>query len=957
MGSSMPTIFICIYFICCCCCCSRAQNLTVNIGVIYQLDAFGKVVKPAFELAAEDANKNFEQQNSSIRLVLHFKDSGGDPVLAASAGAELLQSGAVAIIGPQTSQEAGFVAQMCVAAQVPMLSFSATDPLLSYQRFPYFIRLPHSDAVQMKAIAAVVDKFEWKQVVALYADNDFGSGVLSPLSEALVKVGSEISYRCPIPNNASKDYIRAELYKLMTMQTRVFVVHVSFELGQTIFSVATDIRMMGADYVWIITDGFSSLVDTLKPSDLDSMKGALATRALIKNSSDIFPKRWKEKFKAEFTPKDKVAKINMFAYYAYDSVSIIARALQQLNVTRFEFSPVPRSPRTELTGNKIFAQGERLMKLLLQMNYKGLSGQLRATSTPGELSDSPYEILNVVGGSGADAYPTVGLWKNGSGIGILSGLENVTWPGGSKNVPRGWAAPVDTTEELKIAVPVRRGFDQFVVTSHDRDPKITGGFVIDVFEEVVKGLPYALSYKFFPVGDSNFTPVYDNLVQRVYTKEFDGMVGDVTILANRSNFVDFTQPYSESGLVMVVPVRKVDTSNAWAFLRPFTPGMWIATGSFFLFTGIVVWVLEHKRNTTFRGIPRRQIVTMLWFSFSTLFFSQRERIVSSLARGVVIVWLFVVLILTSSYTASLTSILTVQQMKPTVTDVQFLLNSRAHVGYQRGSFVGHYLQEQLGFRQDQLHEYNSPQEYAQALSKDPKDGGVAAIFDEIPYIRIFLSSQCGFTIAGPVYRTGGLGFVFQKGSPLVSEISRSVLELSESAEMQRLQNKWFNMTECTKPGAQVDSNRLSMQSFWGLYLITGTASIVALLLFLGRLIYNYTRHNPAPEGPSISAHVKSFVNYMDQEESYFTRKSRSSLPGSNGNNNDYSSNSRPMSPFPATGSPMSPFPAGESPMSLTVSDTAGRPSSASWVSIDLDSEIEHEQVNENSHHYDRDGSL
>ncbi|KAH9319673.1 hypothetical protein KI387_021442 [Taxus chinensis] len=115
-----------------------------------------------------------------------FGDSQGDPVLAASAGVELLQSGVVAIIGPQTSQEAGFVAQLCDASQVPMLSFSATDPLLSFHRFPYFIRLPHSDAVQMKAIAAVVQQYGWRQVVAIYVDNDYGTGVLSPLSNALL---------------------------------------------------------------------------------------------------------------------------------------------------------------------------------------------------------------------------------------------------------------------------------------------------------------------------------------------------------------------------------------------------------------------------------------------------------------------------------------------------------------------------------------------------------------------------------------------------------------------------------------------------------------------------------------------------------------------------------------------------------------------------------------------------
>ncbi|KAH9313521.1 hypothetical protein KI387_022148, partial [Taxus chinensis] len=833
---------------------SGLENVTVNIGVILQLDWFGKVAKPAFELAAEEANKN-----SQWRLVLHFRDSQGDPVRAASAGLELLQNGAVAIIGPQTSQEAGFVAQLCDAAQVPMLSFSATDPLLSFHRFPYFLRLPHSDAVQMKAIAAVVNHYGWRQVVAVYSDNDYGTGVLSPLSEALLEVGSQIANRCPLPTRATRDYIRAELYKLMTMPPRVFVVHMTLELGESLFSVANDIGMMEEDYVWIITDGISTVLDALNPSIIDSMKGALATRTYIPSSSH-FANRWRDKFTAEFPHEGiKPAKMNIYAFYAYDAVSIIARAVHKLNSTgtRFSFSPSP------LSQVKVFQQGARLLQLLSETDYVGISGRLRARE--GELGDCGYQILNVIGGRGESesgkGYRVVGFWKDG-----LQGIRNtpVRWPGGSESVPRGWATP----EALKIAVPVKHGFEEFVVTTRDQDnkPKISGGFVIDVFAEVVKSLPYAFSYKLIPYGDGNVTPSYDELVQKVYTKKYDALVGDFTILANRSKYVDFTQPYSESGLAMVVAIQKADSSNPWAFLRPFTPGMWIATGGFFLFTGIVVWLLEHRRNNNFRGKPRRQIVTLLWFSFSTLFFAQRERIVSSLARGVIIIWLFVVLILTSSYTASLTSILTVQQMEPSITDMQCLVANRAPVGYQRGSFVGHYLQEQLNFHETQLKQYSSPDEYAEALSKGPNNGGVAAIFDELPYIRLFLSTRCGFTMVGPTYRTGGLAFVFRKGSPWVSEISRSVLKLSESADMQRIQNKWFNMTACiTQSGAPVESNRLSMKSFWGLYLITGTASVVALVSFIGRLLYKYTRghgHSPSPSAspvtPSISSHFKSF---------------------------------------------------------------------------------------------------
>ena len=83
-------------------------------------------------------------------------------------------------------------------------------------------------------------------------------------------------------------------------------------------------------------------------------------------------------------------------------------------------------------------------------------------------------------------------------------------------------------------------------------------------------------------------------------QRYDAVIGDIAISKNRSKNVDFTQPYVESGVVIVVPVREI-YSNAWAFLRPFTLEMWCTTGAFFLIIGVVVWILEHRSNQEFRG--------------------------------------------------------------------------------------------------------------------------------------------------------------------------------------------------------------------------------------------------------------------------------------------------------------------------------------------------------------------
>jgi hypothetical protein len=137
-----------------------------------------------------------------------------------------------------------------------------------------------------------------------------------------------------------------------------------------------------------------------------------------------------------------------------------------------------------------------------------------------------------------------------------------------------------------------------------------------------------------------------------------------------------------------------------------------------------------------------------------------ERLESNLSRFLVIVWVFVVLILTSSYTASLASMLTVQQLLPTVTtDVRELQKRHHDIGYQEGSFIKDSLVS-MGFDERRLRPYKTEDEIADALSRGPANGGIAAVFDEIPYLKVFLSNYCeGYKMVGPIYKTDGLGFV------------------------------------------------------------------------------------------------------------------------------------------------------------------------------------------------------
>lgn len=125
-----------------------------------------------------------------------------------------------------------------------------------------------------------------------------------------------------------------------------------------------------------------------------------------------------------------------------------------------------------------------------------------------------------------------------------------------------------------------------------------------------------------------------------------------------------------------------------------------------------------------------------------------------------VVWLFLLMVITSSYTASLTSILTVQQLSSPITGIDSLIASKGPIGFQVGSFAYGYLTDRLNVPRSRLVSLANPEEYERALRLGPnRRGGVAAIVDELTYIELFLSKRTEFGIIGQPFTKSGWGFV------------------------------------------------------------------------------------------------------------------------------------------------------------------------------------------------------
>ncbi|KAM0043368.1 putative periplasmic binding protein-like I [Helianthus debilis subsp. tardiflorus] len=739
----------------------------IAIGVILDMESsVGKVSKICIEMAIRDFYQT--HNNYTTRIVAHFRDSKNDRVEAVSAAIQLIKDVKVsAIIGPQTSSETDFVVDIGNKTRVPILSL-ATTPSLSPKENPYFIRISCTSSSQAQPISALINTFPWREVVLVYQDGDFGTGFIPSLSEALLNVNVQIKHPIVISPFASDHDISNELHNIKTRQTQVFVVHLLPELASRFFKKAKQAGMMQEGYAWIITDVVTNLLHTV---DTDSMQGVVGVKPHIPKSDHL--KRFKESFK-----NHSGQVINVYGLWSYDATYALAMALERVgSATTFHIQQ-QKPPVTDLDAIGTSKLGPTLLSEMRKIKLKGLTGDFDFV----DRSYSGYEIVNIVGQEDKFIY----LWKNEKATKI-SNENAIRWPGGSNESPRGWEIP---GRKLKVGYPEIGGFREFIHKDDDTNETEPKGFCVDVFKAVMKNLslPSPPSYEYMPftIRKNETSGSYDTLVEQIHLKNFDVVIGDVTIRAERSSYVDFTLPYTESGVSMIVPIKKDDRKNAWVFMRPLETQLWFTTCAFFIYTGVVVWVLEHRVNKEFRGRPYKQVGMIFWFSFSTLVFAHKEKMISNLSRFVVIVWVFVVLVLQSSYIASLTSILTVEQLQPDFTDIHDLIRQGNKVGYKEGSFVAQMLKD-MGFQDAKLVGYDSLQDYDNALSNK----SVSAIFDELPYLNLFLAGHCNkYIMVGPTYKSAGFGFAFPKGSPLLPLVSKALLQVTEN-ELNNITDKWL----------------------------------------------------------------------------------------------------------------------------------------------------------------------
>ena len=274
------------------------------------------------------------------------------------------------------------------------------------------------------------------------------------------------------------------------------------------------------------------------------------------------------------------------------------------------------------------------------------------------------------------------------------------------------------------------------------------------------------------------------LLDGVSDGSLDAAVAALTITPEREKNLDFTHAFYTTGLGIAVADK---AHNPW-----FTVARRVVSAAFLkvvasltlvlLGVGILVWWFEHKKNPQqFNGSAARGIGSGFWWSavtMTTVGYGDKAPITLA-GRILGLIWMFVAIIIISSFTAAITSSLTVTQLETVIKGPGDL--PKVTVGTLANTTSASYLkQAHISFRS-----FGSPQEGLAAL----KDGKIQALVYDAPILRYYVHQDYIGTLEVLPYRLQRqeYGIALQPKSPLREQIDVVLLQkIREKAWQDRL---------------------------------------------------------------------------------------------------------------------------------------------------------------------------
>ena len=309
------------------------------------------------------------------------------------------------------------------------------------------------------------------------------------------------------------------------------------------------------------------------------------------------------------------------------------------------------------------------------------------------------------------------------------------------------------------------------------------GFSIDLWEAVAKEAGFQ-----FEMQNLESVP---QMLETVKARQTDVAVAAISITAERHAMMDFSQPYYDSGLQILVASNAARSGSVWGNLsHQFMNWSTVRVVGLVLLVMFaishLVWWFERRRNPEMYPEPYGPGVwESFWWTISMLCTGgcEAKGPMGVPARMVAILWMVVSIVLIAYFTAAVTTEMTVKSLAGDISGPGDL------PGLKVGTIAASTAETWLRKNKAKVSSYPDVASAIAALNS----GELKAVVYDAPVLRYYLTKKIGtrLRLVGPVFEKQSYGIALQQDSPLRVPINRALLALNERGFMDELQKKWF----------------------------------------------------------------------------------------------------------------------------------------------------------------------
>ncbi|KAM5216461.1 glutamate receptor ionotropic, NMDA 2C isoform 1-T1 [Hipposideros larvatus] len=391
------------------------------------------------------------------------------------------------------------------------------------------------------------------------------------------------------------------------------------------------------------------------------------------------------------------------------------------------------------------------------------------------------------------------------------------------------------------------------------------GFCIDILKKLAKVVKF--SYDLYLVTNGKHGKrvrgVWNGMIGEVYYKRADMAIGSLTINEERSEIVDFSVPFVETGISVMV-ARSNGTVSPSAFLEPYSPSVWVMMFVMCLtVVAITVFMFEYFSPVSYNqnltsgkksGGPSFTIGKSVWLLWALVFNNSVpiENPRGTTSKIMVLVWAFFAVIFLASYTANLAAFMIQEQYIDTVSglsDRKFQRPQDQYPPFRFGTVPNGSTERNIrsNYRDMHSHMVKFNQRSVEDALTSLKMGKLDAFIYDAAVLNYMAGKDEGCKLvtigSGKVFATTGYGIAMQKDSHWKRAIDLALLQFLGDGATQKLETVWLSGI-CQNEKNEVMSSKLDIDNMAGVFYMLLVAMGLALLVFAWEhLVYWKLRHS------------------------------------------------------------------------------------------------------------------